>query len=655
MSRRLLVTLTATAAAMAGAQTPAPSDSTVLFGAREAVAQASLSPDGKSVAFVAAGPGRSSVLLTGTPDTGLKPVLRSTGAPDRLRGCHWSTATRLICTISLLADYGRGPESFTRLVAVNADGSGLKLLTADTADGALGVAHDGGAIIDWLDQGGGKVLMTRQFVPEWSTGTRLANDKRGLGVERVDTNSLSRATTEQPNASAVVYITDGHGIVRLRGLRPMDSAGYVRNSVIWQYRTRDGHDWKPLSKVAVVSDVGFSPRAVDRDLNVAYGFDRLNGRLALYKAPLDGTGARELVLSRPDVDVDGLVRIGRQHRVVGVSFATDKRLAAFFDPELNALAARLGRALPRTPIIDFVDASDDESVLLLWAGSDVDPGRYYLYDKKSNKLAQLLDTRPGLAKLGLSPVRAVTYPAADGTPIPGYLTLPPGATSPKGLPAIVLPHGGPAARDEWGFDWLSQYFANRGYAVLQPNFRGSSGYGDAWFQRNGFQSWRTAVGDVADGGRWLVKEGARADRLAIFGWSYGGYAALQSGVLAPGLFKAIVAVAPVTDLALLKQEGQSFSNADELDAFIGRGPHVREGSPAQNARAIAVPVMIVHGDLDQNVAIEQSRLMIDRLRDAGAKPQWLEYKGLDHQLEDSAARADMLGKADAFLRGAMGM
>jgi dipeptidyl aminopeptidase/acylaminoacyl peptidase len=156
--------------------------------------------------------------------------------------------------------------------------------------------------------------------------------------------------------------------------------------------------------------------------------------------------------------------------------------------------------------------------------------------------------RPDLADYKLAPVKAITYKAADGTDIPAYLTLPPGSDG-KNIPAIVMPHGGPASRDEWGFDWLSQFFAHQGYAVLQPNFRGSSGYGEAWFQKNGYQSWKTAIGDVNDAGRWLSAQGIAAPgKLAIVGWSYGGYAALQSAVLDPDLFKAIVAVAPVTDL-----------------------------------------------------------------------------------------------------------
>ena len=249
----------------------------------------------------------------------------------------------------------------------------------------------------------------------------------------------------------------------------------------------------------------------------------------------------------------------------------------------------------------------------------------------------------------------VTYRAADGTQIPAYLTLPPGGAQ-RGLPAIVMPHGGPSARDEWGFDWLAQYFANRGYAVLQPNFRGSAGYGEAWFQRNGFVSWRTAIGDVNDAGRWLVGEGIAAPaRLAIFGWSYGGYAALQSSVLDPELFRAIVAVAPVTDLNLARNEWVGFTNAANVRDFFGSGPHIREGSPLQNAERIRAPVLMFHGDLDRNVGIAQARAMDDRLRAAGRRSELVAFRGLDHQLDDSSARADLLRRSDAFLRQALGI
>ncbi len=630
------------------------------FGAREQIGQISLSPDGRHYAAVIATKGRAARVVVGNldDDKPVRPVLSSSGSPDRVDRCDWATDTRLVCSVFVINGKGRDAIPFTRMLTLNADGSDMKLLTAHTSTNALQIMQSGGQVIDWLgESGAGALLMTRQFVPEEQVGTYLAQSKQGLGVERVDPVSLRRTLVEVPNPIAREYITDGHGTIRVAGFRAQDNSGYDRDRIDYRYRKPGAHAWEPLSRVTgdAQTSSGFDPYAVDRDLNVAYGFDVSNGRNALFKVALDGSLKRELVYARPDVDIDGLVRIGRQHRVVGVSFATDKRQTDFFDPALKRLSASLSKAIPGLPLVSFIDASGDENRLLLFAGSDVDPGRYMVFDKKTRHLDALLVARPDLGDVKLSPVRAISYPAGDGTSIPAYLTLPVGGTG-KGLPAIVMPHGGPGARDEWGFDWLAQFFAAKGYAVIQPNFRGSTGYGEAWFQKNGFQSWRTAIGDVNDAGRWLTKQGIAAPgKLAIVGWSYGGYAALQSAVLDPDLFKAIIAVAPVTDLNTLREEHRNVTDYNLVDAFIGKGAHVREGSPAQNAARIKAPVLLFHGDQDINVGVGESRLMAARLRSAGGHVDYVEFKGLDHQLEDDDARTQLLGRSDAFLRQAMGL
>ncbi|WP_420143485.1 alpha/beta hydrolase family protein [Sphingobium sp.] len=627
------------------------------FGAREGIQHASLSPDGNQVAFITPQAGRASaVSIVDLQNSGaINPVqiLQAAGTPERLSFCKWASNSRLLCNAYIMQQMSFGLARVNRIVALDKNGGNLKILQNKQMNGlSLGVSLFGGDVIDWSPGEDGHVLMIRQYVPEQTTGTRVAQTLDGFGVDDVDSVTLRTKTVERPRQDAREFISDGHGRVRVMGVRPTTATGYEADRINYFYRPTDGGPWKPLSVLG--ADVnGFDPYHVDRARDLAYGLKSKDGRMAAYSKALDDDGAETLLFAHPQVDVDGFVTIGRNRRAVGVSYVTDRREVFYFDPTVAKLASALSRALPDQPLVQVIDASDDEQKLLLWAGSDVDPGRYYLLDRTTNHMESLVATRPQLDGVKLSPVKAVSYPAADGTMIPGYLTLPPGGAV-KGLPAIVMPHGGPGARDEWGFDWLSQYYASLGYAVLQPNFRGSTGYGDAWFEKNGYQRWRTAIGDVDDGARWLVKEGiAQQGKLAIVGWSYGGYAALQSAVTEPGLFKAVVAIAPVTDLDRLREEHREWSDYARVSAFIGTGAHIEAGSPARHADAIKVPVMMFHGTYDRNVGVGQSRMMHDRLKSAGGVSELITYDGLDHYLDDSDARVDMLTRSAAFIAKAL--
>jgi len=193
--------------------------------------------------------------------------------------------------------------------------------------------------------------------------------------------------------------------------------------------------------------------------------------------------------------------------------------------------------------------------------------------------------------------------------------------------------------------------------VIQPEFRGSTGFGADWFNNNAFQSWKTALGDVNAAGKWLIAQGiADPSRLGIVGWSYGGYAALQSNVLDPDLYKAVVAVAPVTDLAMLRRESEGFTNENLEKARVGGGgAMLDEASPLRHADVFKAPVMLFHGDRDINVGFAESQAMNDALHHAGKQSQLVRYGGLDHHLDDSKIRADLLTRADTFLRKSMGM
>ncbi len=630
------------------------------FGAVGTVQQISLSPDGTKVAYVKPHPTVGTVVyvadLTGAAPPKL--AIASHGKDEQIYWCGWATSNRLICKIHIEYDMAGRWISFTRVYALDADGNNAAMLTANTNARGLGAQYDGGTVIDWDVAGKpGTVLLTRYFVQEERRGSAIAEQRPGFGVEEVDSVSLKRRTVERARGDASEYISDGNGNVRVMGTIGANPDGYINTKASYYFRKQGSKDWEPLSRLDLTANGvgGFNPYAIDPVKNVVYGFDDKDGYAALYTVALDGSGKKDLVLGRNDVDVDGLVRIGRNDRVVGVSYATEHRVTEFFDPELKKLGAALGKALPGKPLVSFVDASADENKLLLFAGSDVDPGKFYLYDKTSHQLGEVLPVRPDLVGVAMAPMQAITFPASDGTQIPAYLTLPPGSSG-KNIPAIVMPHGGPAARDEWSFDWLVQFFAARGYAVLQPNFRGSAGYGSAWYKKNGFQSWKIAIGDVVDAGRWLKSQGIAAPgKLGIVGWSYGGYAALQSAVLDPDMFKAVVAVAPVTDLERLRNAGQGAGDFELLDKFIGHGPHIKEGSPAQNAGKFKVPVLMFHGDRDQNVDIAQGRYMRDQLQAAGKQVQMIEFPGLAHSLGDSAARTRLLFESDQFLRKAMGL
>ncbi|HEX8554811.1 MAG TPA: S9 family peptidase [Sphingomonas sp.] len=624
------------------------------FGARERVIDASLSPDGTKIAFVQPGPQQSTVVQVLDVKTGsMKPVNVIDGKPFAMTGCNWASDLRLVCTLYGVTNYASGPFlAYQRLVALDPDGNNAIALGARERTQNL-VQQSDGYVVDWRDGKTDQVLLARNYLPSRADGMRAGGMADGLGVDLLDTRTGKVDHVEGAHPRATRYLGDGRGTIRIMGLDSVRLEAETRGVTEFMYRPANSRDWKPFSTYSAVNDQGLFPLAVDGQANVAYALADTDGRDVLYRVALDGSMKRELAFAHPQVDIDGIVRVGRAGRIVGARYVTDKPQVEYFDANYEKLVTGLSKALSKLPLIRVVDSSADETVHLIHAASDTDPGRYYLYNQVKKSLVPLGQDRPELSGVTLAKVQSVSYKAADGTAIPAYLTMPPGGAT-KGLPAIVMPHGGPAARDEWGFDWLAQFFANRGYAVIQPNYRGSSGFGQEWFQQNGFRSWKTAIGDVDDAGRWLISEGiADAKKMAIVGWSYGGYAALQSQVVDPDLFKAIVAIAPVTDLGMLRDEKKGFTNTTLARNYIGDGPHLEEGSPARHAAKFRAPVLMFHGTKDINVGVAQARAMDKKLRGANKTSELVVYPDIDHQLCDTAVRTDMLAKADAFLAKAL--
>ncbi len=620
-----------------------------LFGQRAAIQDISLSPNGKQVVFIAPGPGRDSrVYHASLDDKNPKMITVSSGNPERATWCDFVSNTRIACRLYYIHDEGGLLLSSGELIALDIDGQALKPLGQKRSLYSTGRRQFDGYIVDWLPESN-DVLMAWNFVPEVNAGSKINRTAQGLGVVKLNSKTGRWKGVEKARRFASDYISDGNGNIRIVGSSSVRATGDSGTTIRYSYRLPDSKKLLPLSNYDFSARKGFRPLAVEAAKNIAYGLQLHQGRMALYSITLDGNLKQTLLYSHPTVDVAGVKRFGHDGRVVGVVYADEYVRTQYFDKSLESLAGQLSKALPGNPTISYVDSSEDERKLLLHSGSDRDPGRYYVFDRDSKQLNEIMLVRPQLENTALSEVKPVTYKAADGTDIPGYLTLPPGKEG-KNLPTIIMPHGGPESRDVWGFDWLSQYFAHLGYAVLQPNFRGSSGYGQKWFQTNGFRNWQVAIGDIKAGSDWLIQQGiADPERMVAMGWSYGGYAALQSATTYPDRYAAIVAIAPVTDLRMLVEDSRRYTNFANVREYIGTGPHVQSGSPMQNVANISAPVMLFHGDKDLNVAVRHSRRMDQALKGAGKNSNLVIYEGLDHGLPDGVARAKMLRDISDFL------
>jgi dipeptidyl aminopeptidase/acylaminoacyl peptidase len=359
----------------------------------------------------------------------------------------------------------------------------------------------------------------------------------------------------------------------------------------------------------------------DRDTGAYFRFDLAERRLA------------DLMAGHPSEDI-GYIESWSDDRYERVVTSGMKPWIHWFDPAWAALQRTVDAALPGR--INWLSGQADGRVLVESYG-DVDPGHWYLLETQSMRLRKIAAARPAIDPARMLAKRIVSYRSLDGLAIPAYLTLPAGAKGP--FPAVVLVHGGPMARDRWNWDPVVQLLASRGYAVLQPQFRGSAGFGNR-FRQAGHHQWGLAMqDDVTAGAQWLAAEGhADPNRICIYGGSYGGYAAVWGLIKTPDLFRCGVSFAGVSDLTYMFKD-DSDVNDDPVARLSQRrtvgDPKTQQQafdavSPLKNAALIKAPLLLVHGNEDERVPIAHSRKLLAELRRHRKSVEWLELEGEGH-------------------------
>jgi dipeptidyl aminopeptidase/acylaminoacyl peptidase len=618
------------------------------FASRPRIEDVSISPDGRYVALIGTRDGKATAFVEDRQAGKDQHERGVIAEPDhfQMTWCRWATNTRLLCGFRGMVN-DRFVYGITRLVAVDADGKNVRVLMQNSME-AQGQFQD--RIIDWNPGPPDTVLI------EADEGLSAKQMEAGVQVYgNVGTHALPAvfeldvvtgrvAIRQHAHDPIRHWITDKHGHVRL-------GWGFSGTTRSYWARLDGDSDWRRLTKFEVFTrEDHFEPVAISaEDPNWAYALGPSGGHTAIWLIDLRDKEDPKLVFSHPIVDVSGPV-LGADNRLIGVRYDDGYPLMYFEDGRIGGLMKTI-QALEPGQFDTVHGSSRDEKLFVVRSVSDVDAPRFMLFNSDTHELDKIGRAYPDRDPATLASMRPISYPARDGTRIPAYLSVPRGATADH-LPLVVMPHGGPMARDTWGYFFLREFLVSRGYAVLQMNFRGSSGYGDDWFFA-AHQDWGgLTYDDVIDGARWAIQQGfADPKRICIAGWSFGGYLALLGAQRNPDIFRCAVDIAGPSDLALLIEEGHHWLNADSIKRQIGTNPDkLKRDSPRLHAADFQVPLLILQGKMDAQVPFQQSEEMDQALTHAGKPHRFVAVADADHQFSAVKDRLTLLQETDAFLR-----
>lgn len=447
--------------------------------------------------------------------------------------------------------------------------------------------------------------------------------------------------------------SDRTGAVRVGVGGDYAMSGKIRRKLLM--RAAGEEDFKDLADVLYHRlNTRFVPLEFAEDLNQLYvASNHETDTMALYLFDFVEERFIKRIYHNPDYDVTRVSIDDRNGKLISVHFGDDGSGVKWFDEALNDELNKIAANFPgKQVLLSTYSFGADAGIVKV--SSPRLAGQLYIYDRKAKSLSPLPPQHADLPEQEMGRVFTASYQARDGETIPAFITLPPEVETleeAKGLPFVIYPHGGPAARDFLTFDYVAQFFATRGYGVLQMNFRGSTGYGLKYEQAGRKQWGRLMQDDVTDGVIWLTENGyADAERVAIYGASYGGYTALMGAVLTPELYQCAVSFAGVTNLPDLVAGSSKKSYIARLvgDRF-DEGDTLREYSPIFRADDFAIPVMLLHGRLDYTVPYDHSEGLERKLKDAGKEVEFVALPKSGHGLSDYEDSVRFFEALDEYL------
>lgn len=617
-----------------------------------AVSDFSVSPNGKRLAVLARNDsGYYDVLVApwGTKD--FKGIAQLGKSIDRFEWIRWGNDDWLLLAVSLPEGLGIGTYRLTRLYSINANTGEMKLLQRRGLAEKTRTLRDVEAyrqeanVISFLPKDPQHVLLQL-----WDT----IDEAPAVFKVNIETNGWEKVVQNSIDARRFFATADGK-VLLARGFDRGEREDNLL-SLYW-YRETEDDEWKILRRYRALVDEEFYPQQLQDDgkhllVLSTHGL----GRLGLFNYDIEND-QYELIFAADNYDLDD-VMFNHEARLTGVSWLADYREYHYFDEKDRQIQELLDKTFVggRASLVSY---NLEKTRMVVMAGNDATPSKYFSLDLNAGKVEYLSSSYPELDKVKMSGVQRFDYVARDGMKLNGYLTLPVGLPKDTKPPLVVLPHGGPASRDTMYFDYMVQLFTNRGYAVLQPNFRGSSGFGVA-YEVAGYRQWGEAMQtDVLDAINWVAeKKLADTENMCLVGWSYGGYVALTASVKTPELFKCYASIAGISDIyGTAERRYFALVGNDEFysrwmgdyrnEADVAR---LKANSAIYGVRNIKRPILLIHGTRDTQVEIMQSEAFYEKARRVGVDIEFIEQNNGTHYLDYGPNRIEAMKAIDEFLR-----